>query len=615
MSWTSVFLLFAASCSLSDGGSSGHTLNNVKESLKVNEAALCLRNHYNASVTISLVYNNCYRCRETYLITNSPGTEGCSSIVTDHGFKLSVVNITGSVLNENCTTGNLPSHVEPKGVVNVTVHQSGDCKAEVIEGEWQYWPLIGLACILVTVGIVWNIGLIVYRKIPLSVRADRLHFQTDNTEQAKRADVRLQKQDVSDPQHVPSNINFSSEEQRQLLPSVAATQQRRRLRSLDTFRGLSLVIMIFVNYGGGGYWFFKHSKWNGLTVADLVFPWFVFILGTSAAISLSSLDRRGMSRWRMLLKVIRRFVILFGLGLLLNKTNVLPTYRIPGVLQRLATSYLGIALLHILFAPKRDKNTTNIFAPVREIINHWIEWIIALSLIIIWLLVTFLLRVPHCPTGYLYPAGKLGDYGNYSNHSCTGGAAGYIDRLIFSDDHIYPTPECVHLYMTGPYDPEGALGTLTSIFLAFLGQNAGRILLVHRGDKQRMYRWIIWGIFWGAIGTALCEGRQNGGLIPINKSLWSLSFIAVMAGTGYILLALLYFIIDVKKLWMGEPFVFPGMNSILVYMGHEVFHHYFPFSWNAPQKQLDMLAQSSSGALLWVIIAYYMYFIDFFVKI
>ncbi|KAL8165913.1 UNVERIFIED_CONTAM: hypothetical protein K2H54_056741 [Gekko kuhli] len=67
-----------------------------------------------------------------------------------------------------------------------------------------------------------------------------------------------------------------------------------RLRSLDTFRGLALAIMVFVNYGGGKYWFFKHQSWNGLTVADLVFPWFVFIMGTSIALSLSSMLRRGL---------------------------------------------------------------------------------------------------------------------------------------------------------------------------------------------------------------------------------------------------------------------------------------------------------------------------------
>ncbi len=81
----------------------------------------------------------------------------------------------------------------------------------------------------------------------------------------------------------------------------------------------SLVIMIFVNYGGGGYWFFAHSKWNGLTVADLVFPWFVWIMGVSLVFSFSGRSQDPL--WRKLYQIVRRTVILFGLGLLLNSNT------------------------------------------------------------------------------------------------------------------------------------------------------------------------------------------------------------------------------------------------------------------------------------------------------
>ncbi|XP_062501623.1 heparan-alpha-glucosaminide N-acetyltransferase-like [Corticium candelabrum] len=617
MSSVYVLLLLAISCFSQYHGAAGsstdkYTLNYTKSHLRVNEAALCLLNLQNETVTINITYGNCYRCRGRLLVNSSRSIQNCTSIGTNHGFTLFVRDANGRVKGGSCASQQLPSTIEPKGVVNVMVSGNGTCRYESEPGTWPYMPLIGLVCILFAVALAWNLGQVVVVRMTRSGYS--IPFQSVRSSAGIQHSA-TRNRDNSENENIQSG-GASGETQR-LVTMPSSTAQRPRLRSLDTFRGLSLVIMIFVNYGGGGYWFFQHSKWNGLTVADLVFPWFVFILGTSAAISLNSLDRRGVSRWRMLLKVVRRFVILFALGLFLNGTNVLRTYRIPGVLQRLALSYLGISLLHLAFASKRDRNTDKVFAPVREVINHWIEWVVAVILIMIWLLITFLLPFDHCPPGYLYPGGELGDYGNYMNASsnCTGGAAGYIDRQIFGIKHIYPTPECVHLYMTGPFDPEGALGTLTSIFLAFLGQNAGRILLVHPDDKRRLIRWVLWGIFWGALGTALCEGKQNGGVIPINKSLWSLSFVCVMAGTGYILLALLYYIIDVKKLWMGGPFVFPGMNSILVYVGHEMVHRYFPFSWDAPQEQLDILAQSFVGTCLWVIIAYYLYVIDFFVKV
>ena len=139
----------------------------------------------------------------------------------------------------------------------------------------------------------------------------------------------------------------------------------------------SLMIMIFVNYGGGDYWFFNHSRWNGVTVADLVFPWFVWIMGVSIVFSYKG--RRKDPLWRRLYQVVRRTVILFGLGIFLNNGTVKRTYfispssplshslpplsftppslpitgfnlshwRIPGVLQRFAVTYFVVALTEL----------------------------------------------------------------------------------------------------------------------------------------------------------------------------------------------------------------------------------------------------------------------------
>ena len=105
-------------------------------------------------------------------------------------------------------------------------------------------------------------------------------------------------------------IFFSAEER---------PRRKRRVKSLDAFRGLAIVIMIFVNYGGGGYSFFAHAKWNGLTIADLVFPWFMWIMGVSLVISIQSQLRNSKSRADLIKNVIRRSVILFCLGLIVNR--------------------------------------------------------------------------------------------------------------------------------------------------------------------------------------------------------------------------------------------------------------------------------------------------------
>ena len=129
-------------------------------------------------------------------------------------------------------------------------------------------------------------------------------------------------------------------------------KSKTRLQSLDSFRGMALTIMIFVNYGGGGYNFFDHSIWNGLTVADLVFPWFIWIMGTSMAITFNSLFKRNTRLGTILYKISRRTVLLFAIGVIfINVVFDLRFGRVPGVLQRFAVSYLVVALV-IVFVPK-----------------------------------------------------------------------------------------------------------------------------------------------------------------------------------------------------------------------------------------------------------------------
>ncbi|XP_066852373.1 heparan-alpha-glucosaminide N-acetyltransferase isoform X2 [Anser cygnoides] len=399
-------------------------------------------------------------------------------------------------------------------------------------------------------------------------------------------------------------------------PRLWSATSHQRLRSLDTFRGLSLIIMVFVNYGGGKYWFFKHESWNGLTVADLVFPWFVFIMGTSISLSLSSTLRWGSSKQKVLGKILWRSFLLILLGIIVVNPNYClgplswDNLRIPGVLQRLGLTYLVVAALEILFTRAgADSGTLEMSCPaLQDILPYWPQWIFILMLEVIWLCLTFLLPVPGCPRGYLGPGG-IGDFGNYPN--CTGGAAGYIDRLILGENHIYQHPSSSVLYQTTmPYDPEGILGTINTIFMAFLGLQAGKIILSYRDQhKQILSRFFIWSIVMGIISAILTKCSKEEGFIPINKNLWSTSYVTTMSCFAFILLLLIYYLVDVKRLWSGAPFFYPGMNSILVYIGHEVFENYFPFKWKMhdSQSHVEHLTQNLIATTLWVIISYVLY--------
>jgi len=209
--------------------------------------------------------------------------------------------------------------------------------------------------------------------------------------------------------------------------------------------------------------------------------------------------------------------------------------------------------------------------------------------------------------------GGIGDYGLYKD--CTGGAHLYLDRLILTYGHIFQTPTCRALYQTGPFEPEGILGNLTSIFLCFLGLQAGKIIVFYKDDKSRILRWVIWGVVFGLIALGLCGASKNDGIIPINKNLWSVSFIFSMASTAFLLFSVIYFIVDVKKIWNGAPFIFVGRNPIIIYCAHELLGGRFPFGYLTENTHASILACNIISVACWLLVAYRMYQLDFFVVI
>lgn len=400
--------------------------------------------------------------------------------------------------------------------------------------------------------------------------------------------------------------------------------KRKRLQSLDTFRGLSITLMIFANTGSGGYYFLEHAPWNGMHLADFVFPWFIWIMGVSMAFAIRGQISRGTSRRTIACTVAKRTLKLFFLGLCLNGRDVAltpfpPPLRIPGVLQRFAAAYGFLAGLEIIFTRIDDikLGLTSRWAPVRDLVTSWRLWLVNLVLVLLHLCLTFLLPVPGCLTGYTGPGG-LHDDSKHEN--CTGGAAGYIDRLFYGENHIYQHPTIKDLYKTQmPFDPEGLLGNLTSIFLTFLGLVAGRIIVFYPGGFQRLSRFVIWGASLVILCLILCQGSLNDGWIPINKNLWSLSFALATGAAAFVLLAAFYYVIDERAWWSGTPLRQAGMNAITLYLGHQVLAGFLPFSlhWSLRwipdleyfkgKTHLDAVFFSCWGTGLWLLVAYLMF--------
>ncbi|XP_017777124.1 PREDICTED: heparan-alpha-glucosaminide N-acetyltransferase [Nicrophorus vespilloides] len=404
------------------------------------------------------------------------------------------------------------------------------------------------------------------------------------------------------------------------LPAAAVEEKAKsksRLKSLDTFRGMCIVLMIFVNYGHGSYEFIEHAVWNGLTVADLVFPCFMWIMGVCVPIAMKSAMKKSIPKPKIFLNIFRRSCILFALGLFLNAGRYLDTLRVFGVLQRFGICYFVVATV-CLFEAKPDNSTSNNVWSRRfkYILSVKYQWIFMLILLSAYILILVFLQEPGCEAFYLGPGGY---HDNGTHFNCTGGATGYIDRLILGK-HVYQRAEIINVYQALPHDPEGILGCLPSIFHVFLGVQAGAILQAHKGHKRRLALWLVWAAISGIIGGLLCNFSKDDGLIPVNKNLWSLSFVFVTTCIAYIVLSACYLIIDVLKFWTGKPFLFAGMNAIFLYVGHSLIHTNFPFHWYVSHDHENsthfwLLLKNVWATSLWVLVSFYLYKIKFFLSI
>ncbi|XP_017753592.1 PREDICTED: heparan-alpha-glucosaminide N-acetyltransferase-like [Eufriesea mexicana] len=389
----------------------------------------------------------------------------------------------------------------------------------------------------------------------------------------------------------------------QMNDAVTKYPSKRRVKAIDTVRGASTLLMIFMNGGSGGYKILGHATWNGLLPGDLQFPCFIWITGICIPIAMSSQMKRMTPKYTILYGIVKRSFLLFLIGVSLNTVSTGPqleTIRIFGVLQRFSVGYFVVALLHfILMSKKPSKVQSPMLRGVQDFLLLLPQWCAILAIVAAHSVITFCLNVPGCPTGYLGPGG-LHDNAKYFD--CVGGAAGYIDRMILKEPHLYNSAT---VYKSGPFDPEGILGCLTTIFQIFLGLHAGVIMMTYKDWKERVIRWLAWAAIFGCIGCIL----HFTNVIPVNKKLWSLSFVFVTTSFSLAFLSACYLLVDVAKVWNGGPFRIPGMNGLLLYVGHILCYQNFPSHWSigSMDSRALRLFEDIWGVGLWTIVAYVMH--------
>jgi predicted acyltransferase len=309
---------------------------------------------------------------------------------------------------------------------------------------------------------------------------------------------------------------------RRTVPKSDPTTQR--LISLDVFRGLTIAGMVLVNNPGSWssiYWPLEHADWHGWTPTDLIFPFFLFIVGVAITLAFGRRVEAGGTKRDLYLKVIKRSLIIFGLGLFLNGFPYfnLSEIRIPGVLQRIAVCYL---IASIIFLSTKIR----------------VQAVIAITLLLIYWLIMTRIAAPGFSAGDLTKEGSL---------------ASFIDRLVFGK-HVWAQAKV--------YDPEGVLSTIPAIATTLFGVLTGHWLRTPRSSYEKVA-----GLFFAGMSCVVIGWLWNL-FFPINKALWTSSYVFLTAGMALQLLAFCYWLIDIKnyRRW-ALPFVVFGVNAIALYVG------------------------------------------------
>jgi heparan-alpha-glucosaminide N-acetyltransferase len=301
---------------------------------------------------------------------------------------------------------------------------------------------------------------------------------------------------------------------------------------------------------------------------------------------------------------------LFFLGLILG-TRVgvtLQKLRICGVLQRFGVAYGAVSLLQLAFASTKVSKDSKLQRIFQDITIIWKQWIVIVLIICAHVSVIFIVKLPNCDRGYLGPGG-MHEFGK--NENCTGGVIGYIDRLILRESHMFQNAEIREIYDSLVFDPEGIFGSLMTIFQVFLGVQCGMTLLIFSSNKDRLSRWILWGILLAAVTLVLTLFSVNDGFIPINKNMWSLSFVTATSSLAFLLLSIIYYLVDMKKFLddFWTIFLYPGMNAIILYVGHAIFYRMWPFHFyvDVMNTHFIYLLENLWTVTVWILISHYLY--------
>ncbi|MQL90408.1 hypothetical protein Taro_022990 [Colocasia esculenta] len=445
-------------------------------------------------------------------------------------------------------------------------------------------------------------------------------------------------------------------------PGGKPTQKPKRVASLDIFRGLTVALMILVDGAGDEWPAIGHAPWNGCNLADFVMPFFLFIVGMAIPLSLKvpapfsrllsfRTNMPGTRKWGIMRscpislfpqripsqpRAIRRVVVrtlklLFWGILLQGGYSHAPddlTYGVDmkwirwcGILQRIALAYLVVALLEILIKglPSKDQfsSSCSIFRLYR------LHWVAAACILVTYLSVLYGLYIPdweHTVHDADHP-----DYGKVFTVTCgvrgklnpPCNAVGYVDRKLLGINHMYQHPAWTRYkacsedsphtgpfrrdapsWCQAPFEPEGILSSVSAILSTIIGVHCGHVLVHLTSHRDRLKQWVLMGLALLISGFVL----HFTGAIPLNKQLYSCSYVFLTAGAAAMVFSAFYILVDILGLRsIFLPLEWIGMNAMLVYvMAAEGIFEGFINGWYYDSTNNTLVNNFCNSQVYWI---------------
>ncbi|XP_021722247.1 heparan-alpha-glucosaminide N-acetyltransferase-like isoform X2 [Chenopodium quinoa] len=440
---------------------------------------------------------------------------------------------------------------------------------------------------------------------------------------------------------IPSLPSEVTESEHHIVLSSSSSSvplKNQRLVALDVFRGLTIALMILVDGAGGAFPSINHSPWFGVTIADFVMPFFLFIVGVSIGLVFKKVDNKSTATKKVIIRVIKLFLLgIFLQGGFFHGRKTL-TYGVDvekirwlGVLQRISIGYLLASVSEIWLV-----NGLVVDTPFAFMRKYCIQWMVTVLLCIIYICLMYGLKVPsweyeiHRANSALLPSNLQTvqcEVRGSLDPPCN--SVGFIDRLLLGENHLYqrpvyqrakecsvnspdygPLPANSPGWCLAPFDPEGILSSLMAAVTCFVGLHFGQIIAHFKDHWQRIFLWSVSAFSLLILGYVLLILGM-----PLSKPLYTVSYMCITAGASGVIFTIIFYLVDVKHIkkpvlllqWMG-------MNALLIYAlaACEIFSIALQgFYWGSPENNLvdgtvsffqDLLSSKNWGTLAFVLL-------------